>query len=87
MDITAKSRYREEIEQKVRHLYSYKNQLTAFDKDILADPLEKRLKDKTHALENWYEESRVLIQDCIRDYNAITSKGLRDIQNFFPRRK
>jgi hypothetical protein len=86
-DLEAKSRYREELERKVRHLYKYENQLSASDRDILAEPIEVRLKDKTYALENWYEETRVLIQDCVRDFNAITEKGLQDIRNFLTRKK
>ena len=86
-DLEVKSRYREELERKVKHLYTYENKVSAFDRDIFADAIEERLKDKTYALENWYEESKLLIQDCVRDFNAITAKGLQDIRNFCTRKK
>ena len=75
------------MEKKVEHLYKQKDKLSAHDRDILAEPLEDRLKEKTHVLENWFEQTKPLIQECVRDYLALQAKGMTDIRNSFPRRQ
>ena len=43
-DPATKHRYRTEVEEKVRYLYILENQLSAFDRDLLAEPIEEKLK-------------------------------------------
>ena len=81
--LLCKRRHRMEIEDKVKYLYSLKNQLSMFDRDLLAVPLEEKLKEKTYALEIWHDESYTLIRDCVRDFQKCTKSGMKDIRYYF----
>lgn len=83
-DNDAKHRYRMELETKVKHLYKYKDQLIATDKDILANPLEEILSMKTTALEAWFEVAYEGVQHGVRGSQSLKNQGLRDIRMYFP---
>ena len=83
VDPASKHHYRMEIEDKVKYLYTLENQLSMFDRDLLAVPLEERLQDKTYALEIWHDETYPLIRDCVRDFQARTTGGMKDIRDYF----
>ena len=72
-----------EIEDKVKYLYTLENQLLMFDRDLLAVPLEEKLQEKTYALEIWHDETYPLIRDCVRDFQARTTGGMKDIRDYF----
>jgi hypothetical protein len=82
-DPDARNQQRKEIEAKVRNLYNYADQLSATDRDLLARPLEERLRSKTHDLETWYEETHALIRECVREFLNRQAEGTRDIRTFF----
>jgi hypothetical protein len=82
-DPASTSRFRKELEIKVSDLYRQEPKLSAIDRDLLAVPLEQRLTEKTAALELWHEVNYPIIRDCVMDFEALLSKGLRDIRNFF----
>jgi hypothetical protein len=82
-DPASTSRFRKELETKVSDLYRQEPKLSAIDRDLLAVPLEQRLTEKTAALELWHEVNYPIIRDCVMDFEALLSKGLRDIRNFF----
>ena len=54
-----------------------------FDRDLLAVPLEQKLQEKTYALEIWHDETYPLIRDCVRDFQARTTSGMKDIRDYF----
>jgi hypothetical protein len=81
-DPTIKNRFREELELNVKTLYRNEHKLSAIDRDLLAVPLERRLTEKTYALELWYEENHTLIADCVRDFESLKTLGLQDIRKF-----
>ena len=82
VDPASKHRYPMEIKDKV-NLYSVKNQLSMFDRDLLAVPLEEKLLEKTYALEIWHDEMYPLIRDCVMDFQKCTKSGMRDIRDYF----
>jgi hypothetical protein len=82
-DPASTSRFRKELETKVSDSYPQEPKLSAIGKDLLAVPLEQCLTEKTAALELWHEVNYPIICDCVMDFEALQSKGLRDIRNFF----
>jgi hypothetical protein len=82
-DPLVKHRHRKEVEEKVRYLYSLKNRMSAFDRDWLAEPLEEKLKGRTHELETWHDETYPIIRECVRDYEERSKQGMKDIRDYF----
>ena len=78
-----KHRHRMEVEEKVKYLYSLKDRLLAFDRDLLAEPLEEWLKSRTYDLEIWHDETYTLIRDCVRDFEERHKLGMKDLQDYF----
>ena len=84
VDPASKHHYRMEIEEKVRYLYTtLETQLSMFDRDLLAVPLEEKLQEKTYALEIWHDEMYPLIRNCIWDFQVRTTGGMKDIRDYF----
>jgi hypothetical protein len=82
-DPLVKHRRRTTVEEKVTYLYSLENQMSAFDRDWLAEPLEERLKSRTHELEVWHDETYPIIRECVRDFHERSKKGMKDIRDYF----
>jgi hypothetical protein len=82
-DPLVKHRRRTTVEEKVTYLYSLENQMSAFDRDWLAEPLEERLQSRTHELEVWHDETYPIIRECVRDFHERSKQGMKDIRDYF----
>ena len=86
-DSEVMNRYAKAIQEKVTHMYTYENRVSAGDRDIFAMPLEERLRMKPKALESWYENTFPMLQECVQSYQERVSSGMKDIRDYWPQEK
>ena len=73
----------QECEAEVNAIYAVKDQLSAYDQQILDIPIEERLNNPTRVIRRWIEIAKPLVRDCIRDQTHRLQKGHKDIRSFF----
>jgi len=82
----AAQHYRNQLEEKVRRLYSFYDSLSARDKDLLAVPLETRLRQTDRQLQFWLDKNSELIHHCIKAHKAARNHSIRSyFSTFFQR--
>ena len=73
----------QQCEAEVNAIYAVRDELSAYDRQLLDTPAEEQLNRPTQVIRRWIERTKPLIQHCIRDQILRLKNGHSDIRNFF----